>query len=73
MMFDMTYGQLVYNFTSSTLASMMAPTVIFWIRLYGVAEQYRTALCITGLVRYPIPRSITIGPHMLSRDVYPVY
>ena len=55
MMFDMTYGQLVYNFTSSTLASMMAPTVIFWIRLNGVAEQYRTALCITGLVRYPIP------------------
>merc|ERR1711934_1097332 len=54
MMYDMTYGQhqLVYNFTSFTLASMMASTVFFWLRLNGVAEEYRTALCITGLVTF---------------------
>jgi bacteriorhodopsin len=54
MMYDMTYGQhqLVYNFTSFTLASMMASTVFFWIRLGGVAEQYKSALCITGLVTF---------------------
>merc|ERR1711987_29746 len=54
MMYDMTYGQhqLVYNFTSFTLASMMASTVFFWIRLGGVPEQYKSALCITGLVTF---------------------
>merc|ERR1711988_131104 len=54
MMYDMTYGQhqLVYNFTSFTLACMMASTVFFWLRLWGVAEEYRTALCITGLVTF---------------------
>ena len=54
MMFPMTYGQhqLVYNFTSFTLASMMACTVFFWLRLGSVAEQYKTALVITGLVTF---------------------
>jgi bacteriorhodopsin len=54
MMYDMTYGQhqLVYNFTSFTLASMMASTVFFWLRLWGVSESYRSALCITGLVTF---------------------
>merc|ERR1711912_193968 len=37
---------------SFTLASMMASTVFFWIRLGGVAEQYKSALCITGLVTF---------------------
>jgi len=53
-MYDMTYErhQLVYNFTSFTLASMMACTVFFWLRLGSVAEQYKTALVITGLVTF---------------------
>ena len=40
--------QLVYNFTSFTLASMMACTVFFWLRLGSIAEQVRTFmdLCI---------------------------
>ena len=33
--------QLVYNFTSFTLASMMACTVFFWLRLDSIAEQAR--------------------------------
>merc|ERR1711904_226918 len=54
MLYDMTEGQhqLVYNFTSFTLASMMATTVFLWLRLGSVAEQYKTALCITGLVTF---------------------
>merc|ERR1712078_532628 len=40
------------GFTSFTLACMMASTVFFWLRLWGVAEEYRTALCITGLVTF---------------------
>merc|ERR1711937_662372 len=54
MMYDMTYGQhqLVYNFTSFTLASMMATTAFLWIRIWGVHESLRTALCITGLVTF---------------------
>merc|ERR1711965_883493 len=54
MMYDMTEGQhqLVYNFTSFPLASMMATTVFLWLRLGSVAEQYKTALCITGLVTF---------------------
>merc|ERR1712147_447271 len=54
MMYDMTYGQhqLVYNATSFTLASMMATTAFLWIRIWGVHESLRTALCITGLVTF---------------------
>merc|ERR1711871_144006 len=54
MMYDMTYGQhqLVYNCTSFTLASMMATTAFLWIRIWGVHESLRTALCITGLVTF---------------------
>merc|ERR1711998_172882 len=54
MMYDMTYGQhqLVYNFTSFTLASMMATTMFIWIRMWGVKEELRTAMCITGLVTF---------------------
>merc|ERR1712170_165315 len=54
MMYDMTYGQhqLGYNFTSFTLASMMATTAFLWIRIWGVHESLRTALCITGLVTF---------------------
>merc|ERR1711990_541150 len=54
MMYNMTYGQhqLVYNFTSFTLASMMATTTFLWLRLPSIAEKYKTALCITGLVTF---------------------
>merc|ERR1712078_577312 len=54
MMYNMTYGQhqLVYNFTSFTLASMMATTMFLWLRLPSIAEKYKTALCITGLVTF---------------------
>ena len=55
MMYNMSYGQhqLVYNFTSFTLASMMACTVFFWLRLSDIHDKYKTAMCITGLVRWP--------------------
>ena len=57
MMYNMSYSQhqLVYNFTSFTLASMMATTAFLWLRLPSIAEKYKTALCITGLVRAPAP------------------
>jgi len=54
MMYNMSYSQhqLVYNFTSFTLASMMATTAFLWLRLPSIAEKYKTALCITGLVTF---------------------
>jgi len=54
MMFPMTYGQhqLVYNFTSFTLACMMACTIFFWLRLSDIGKNYRTAMAITGLVTF---------------------
>jgi len=54
MMYNMSYGQhqLVYNFTSFTLASMMACTVFFWLRLSDIHDKYKTAMCITGLVTF---------------------
>jgi len=54
MMYNMSYGQhqLVYNFTSFTLASMMACTVFFWLRLPSIGDRYKTALAITGLVTF---------------------
>jgi len=54
MMFDMSAAQfdLVYNSLSFTMASMMASTLFFWLRLGSVAEKYKTALTITGLVTF---------------------
>lgn len=48
-MFPMTAGQFdtVYNFTSLTLASMMASTLFFWIRIGSVNEKYKSAMTIT--------------------------
>ena len=62
MMYEMTYGQhqLVYNFTSFTLACMMACTVFFWLRLRDIADKYRTALAITGLVRAAAPNHVPL-------------
>jgi len=54
MMFPMTSGQfdLVYNSLSFTLASMMASTIFFWLRLSSVHEKYKSAMTITGLVTF---------------------
>merc|ERR1712199_90700 len=49
---NLTAGQydLVYNMASLGLASMMAPTAFFFLRLPSFAERYKAALCFTGLV-----------------------
>jgi len=54
MMFSMTAGQfdLVYNSLSFTMASMMASTIFFWLRLGSVHEKYKSAMVITGLVTF---------------------
>jgi len=54
MMFPMSVGQfdLVYNALSFTMASMMASTIFFWIRLPSVHEKYKSAMTITGLVTF---------------------
>jgi len=43
---------LVYNSLSFTLASMMASTIFFWLRLSSVHEKYKSAMTITGLVTF---------------------
>merc|ERR1711988_1148731 len=52
--FAMTAGQydIVYNFSSFTLASMMATTLFLWIRLPSIVEKYKSALAISGLVTF---------------------
>ena len=75
MMFPMTYGQqqLVYNFTSFTLACMMACTIFFWLRLSDIGKNYRTAMAITGLVHIfshtvPVATSFLLRlPHQHAR------
>ena len=54
MMSPMTAGRfdLVYNSLSFTLASMMASTLFFWLRLSSVHEKYKSAMTITGLVTF---------------------
>jgi bacteriorhodopsin len=54
MMFAMTAGQfdLVYNATSFTLASMMASTIFYWLRVSSIHEKYKSAMVITGLVTF---------------------
>jgi len=48
--------QLVYNATSFTLASMMASTLFFWIRMWGFKDSAnhspQTVMTITGLVTF---------------------
>jgi bacteriorhodopsin len=43
---------LIYNMTSLGLASMGASTVFFFLRLSSFKEEYRAALCFTGLVTF---------------------
>jgi len=53
-MFPMEDGQfqLVYNILSFSLASMMASTIFFWMRVPAVNAKYQTALLISGLVTF---------------------
>jgi len=53
-MYAMSDGQfeLVYNILSFTLASMMASTIFYWMRVGDIAQKYRSALVITGLVTF---------------------
>lgn len=43
---------LVYNMISLGLASMMASTVFFFLRVSSFTERYKAALCFTGLVTF---------------------
>jgi len=54
MMYPMSDGQfqLVYNILSFSLASMMASTIFFWMRVPAVNAKYQTALLISGLVTF---------------------
>merc|ERR1711988_221254 len=47
-----TQYDLIYNLTSLGLASMAASTVFFFLRLPAFTENYRAALCFTGLVTF---------------------
>ncbi len=49
-----TYGQheLIYNAFSFSLAAMMAATLFFWFGRSQVADAYKTAMTITGLVTF---------------------
>merc|ERR1712118_315740 len=50
-MTDLQY-QAVYNVLSFALASMMATTMYLWFRPFAVAEKYRSAVLISGLVTF---------------------
>jgi len=43
---------LVYDILSFSLATMMATTIFLWMRVAGAAEQYKSALIISGLVTF---------------------
>jgi len=49
-----TYAQwnMVYNALSFGIAGMGSATIFFWLQLPNVRKNYRTALCITGLVTF---------------------
>jgi len=50
-MTDLQY-QAVYNILSFSLASMMATTMYLWFRSFAVADKYRSAVLISGLVTF---------------------
>merc|ERR1712099_79842 len=54
MMFEMTnlQYQAVYNTLSFTLASMSATTMYLWFRAEAVADKYKSAVYISGLVTF---------------------
>jgi len=47
-----TQFNLVYNVLSFTLASMAATTIFVWMRVGSIAERYKSALIITGIVTF---------------------
>jgi bacteriorhodopsin len=51
-MVTVTQYNLVYDVLSFTLATMMATTIFLWMRLGSCAEQYKSALIISGLVTF---------------------
>jgi bacteriorhodopsin len=53
-MYEMTnlQYQAVYNVLSFALASMMATTLYLWFRMSAVKDQYKSAVCISGLVTF---------------------
>merc|ERR1712187_548624 len=50
-MADLQY-QAVYNILSFTLASMSATTMYLWFRASAVADKYKSAVYISGLVTF---------------------
>merc|ERR1711865_293818 len=50
-MTDLQY-QAVYNCLSFALASMMATTMYLWFRSFAVADKYKSAVLISGLVTF---------------------
>jgi len=50
-MSDLQY-QAVYNCLSFALATMMATTMYLWFRSFAVADQYKSAVLISGLVTF---------------------
>merc|ERR1719217_1675138 len=44
--------QAVYNVLSFSLASMMATTMYLWFRSFAVADKYKSAVLISGLVTF---------------------
>ena len=50
-MSDLQY-QAVYNCLSFALASMMATTMFLWFRSTAVADKYKSAVLISGLVTF---------------------
>merc|ERR1711896_55157 len=50
-MSDLQY-QAVYNVLSFALASMMATTMYLWFRSTAVADKYKSAVLISGLVTF---------------------
>ena len=50
-MSDLQY-QAVYNILSFALASMMATTMYLWFRSFAVADKYKSAVLISGLVTF---------------------
>jgi bacteriorhodopsin len=47
-----TQYQAVYNCLSFALASMMATTMYLWFRSFAVADKYKSAVLISGLVTF---------------------
>jgi len=54
MMYAVTAAQfdLVYNALSFSLATMMASTIFFWLRIGSIGEKYKTAMVLTSLVTF---------------------